>query len=306
MSARGLRRAVLAAGACLLLPACATGTDHERMGDRRYAERAFVDALAEYRLAARQHQPNTTLRAKLGLSALHVGALDEAVRAYREMAETDPAAGPEAADGLVRAARLAVDAHDPSALRGAIAALRAVAPERGLTGLGGGLSAALDPERRSGADADVILAAAAVRPDAAGLDSLLVLWGDLVARSGRCDVATRVYDAVLRRGPVSLLARAARGGEAGCAVEAGRAALGVGHLEEAEAQLRRAIAFGVPDSTVRVAWLLVGDARWAGGDTAVALEAYRKAVAGGDRDDPVVQRAEAQMQKLLGGGNPQP
>ena len=57
---------------------------------------------------------------------------------------------------------------------------------------------------------------------------------------------------------------------------------------------------------MRVAWLLIGDARWAGGDTAVALEAYRKAMAGGDRDDPIVQRAEAQMQKLLGAGNPQP
>jgi len=306
VSPRGLPRAAPLLGACCLMLACSAGTDHERLGDRRYAERAFVDALAEYRLASRQRRPSTALRAKLALSALHVGALDDAVRVYREMAESDPAAGPEATDGLVRAARLAVDTHDPTALRAAIAALRAVAPERGLAGLGGGLTAALDPERRSGEDADVILAAAASRQDPAALDSLLVLWGDLTARSGRCDVAMRVYEAVLRRGPSSLLARAARGGEAGCAVEAGRSALGVGHLDEAEAQFRRAIALGVPDSVVRVAWLLVGDARWAGGDTTVALEAYRKAVAGGDRDDPVVQRAEAQLRKLLGAGNSEP
>lgn len=287
--------------------ACTAGPDHERLGDRRYAEHAFVDALAEYRLAARQHRPSTALQAKLALAALHVGELDEAVRAYREMAESDPAAGLEAADGLVRTARLAVDTHDPAALRLAIAALRAVAPERGLAGIGPSrLASALDPDRRGAEDGDIILAAAATSDDPAMLDSLLVLWGDHSARSGRCDRAMRTYDAVLRRGLSAPLARHARGGQAGCVVEAGRSALGVGRLQEAEEQFRHAIAIGVPDSTVRVAWLLIGDARWAGGDTAVALEAYRKAIASGDPDDPVVRRAEEQMRRILGAGNPQP
>lgn len=291
---------------CLLALGCTAGSDHERLGDRRYAERAFVDALAEYRLAARQHPPSTTLRAKLALAALHVGALDEAVRAYREMAEADPAASEEAADGLLRTARLAADARDPAALRGALAALRALAPDRALAVLGRGLAAALDPDPRGAENGDILLAVAAISADAAATDSLLVRFGDLSARTGRCDLAMRTYEAVLRRTPSALLGRAVRAGQAGCAVTAGRAAFGVGHLEEAEEHFRRAIAIGVPDSTVRLAWLLIGDGRWASGDTAIALEAYRKAIAGGDPDDPVVQRAEAQMRKLLGAGNPQP
>jgi hypothetical protein len=37
-----------AAGAALAIAGCAQGPDHERLGDRRYAEHSFLDALAEY------------------------------------------------------------------------------------------------------------------------------------------------------------------------------------------------------------------------------------------------------------------
>jgi hypothetical protein len=56
----------------------------------------------------------------------------------------------------------------------------------------------------------------------------------------------------------------------------------------------------VPDSTVRTAWLLIGDARWAAGDSATAIDSYRKAMIGGDDDNPVVRRAREQIQKLTG------
>jgi hypothetical protein len=52
-----------------------------------------------------------------------------------------------------------------------------------------------------------------------------------------------------------------------------------------------------------VAWLLTGDARWAASDTARAAEAYRRAAAGGEGNDPTATRANEQLQKLLGGGN---
>ena len=93
---------------------------------------------------------------------------------------------------------------------------------------------------------------------------------------------------------------AARGGLAGCRVDAGRTALSAGNLDEAESQFRAAVALGVPDSTVRLAWVLIGDVKWAGGDTTVALESYRKAIAGAEDDNPMAVRAREQMQKLLG------
>lgn len=288
----------LLAVACLAA-ACRARTEHERLGDRKYAERAFLDALAEYRLAGRQRAPSLELRAKLALAALHAGALGEAVQAYRGMAAADPSAAGEAAEGLARAARLAVDARDVEALRGAVAGLRELAPGR-LALLGTSLGEGLGTERR-GADADLVLAAAAA--GARGADSLLAAWADLVARAGHCEAASRGYEGVLRREPPPALARAARGGLAGCAVEGGRAALAEGRLAEAESSFRAAVGIGMPDSIVRVAWLLIGDARWASGDTATAAEAYRKALAGGDEDNAVVKRAEEQLRKLL--GNPQ-
>ena len=117
---------------------------------------------------------------------------------------------------------------------------------------------------------------------------------------GRCDLAARAYDALIRRSSEPVVTRVAKSGLAGCRVDAGRAALASGQLDVAEQQFRAAIAIGVPDSTVRLAWVLIGDATWAGGDTTVAIESYRKAVTGADEDNPIAQRAREQLRKLTG------
>ena len=80
-------------------------------------------------------------------------------------------------------------------------------------------------------------------------------------------------------------------------------ALGAGLLDDATAWFRTAIAYGEPDSVVRVAWLLTGDAAWAGGDTAKAADAYRRAAAGGGENDATAARAIEQLRRLLEGGN---
>ena len=54
---------------------------------------------------------------------------------------------------------------------------------------------------------------------------------------------------------------------------------------------------------MRVAWLLTGDAAWAGGDTAKAAEAYRRAAAGAGENDATAARANEQLRKLLEGGD---
>jgi len=100
--------------------------------------------------------------------------------------------------------------------------------------------------------------------------------------------------------------RAARIGLSGCHVEAGRLALSAGNLEEAELSFLTAVAIGIPDSTVRLAWVLIGDARWANGDTAQAVEAYGKAITNAADDNPIAQRAREQLEKLTGGNPPIP
>jgi tetratricopeptide (TPR) repeat protein len=289
-----------------LAAACTPVADHERLGDRRYAEHAFVDALAEYRLAMRQRVPDAELRAKFAAAALQAGSLGEAVTAYHDLARAEPGAVDEAADGLTRAARLAIGARDMAALSDALVALRDVAPQRPVGFLAVALGAGTSYVRRPEA-MDVLLEAAAAAANPASADSFLVAYADLNAHMGRCDAATRTYEAVLRRSrQVPRLVEAARGGLAGCAVEDGEASLSAGALQDAEVRFRKAISIGEPDSVVRLAWLLVGDARWAEGDTAVAQDAYRHAMSGAPEGDPIAARANDQLNRLLGKGTPTP
>jgi tetratricopeptide (TPR) repeat protein len=300
-AARG-GRGRLCAALLVLAAGCAQGPDHERLGDRRYADRSFTDALAEYRIALRQRAPSAELRAKFAAAALHVGALQEAVRAYRELAKAEPASGEEAAEGLMHAAALAIDARDLAALGQAVAGLREVQPDRTLGALAAALGASFEPGGRPAAALDLLLQAAAVsRPVAA--DSLLLLYGDVNVQLTRFDAAQRAYESVLRRASAPVLARAARNGLATCAVERGRDALGAGLLDDATEWFRTAIGYGEPDSIVRIAWLLTGDARWAAGDTTDAVEAYRRAAAGGGENDATAARANEQLRKLLGEGS---
>ena len=300
-------RGAFASGAwalVVLAAGCTSGLDHERSGDRRYAENAFVDALAEYRLAMRQNRPSAELRAKFAQAALRSGALSDAVLAYRDLARVEPAALDEAADGLTRAARLAVRARDMGALTGAMVALHDVAPQRPVGALAVALGASSTALAKWPEAMDVLLEAAGAATSAAASDSFLVAYADVNAQLGRCDVASRIYDAVLRRNPLPVLASGAQGGLAGCTVADGRLSLSAGALQDAEAHFQRAIAIGQPDSVVRLAWLLMGDARWADGDTAIALDAYRHAASGAGDRDPIVLRASAQIERLLGGGKP--
>ena len=301
MSVRARAAAALWAAA-VLAAGCERGPDHERLGDRRYSERSYTDALAEYRLALRRREPSAELRLKFAFAALHAGALEEGVRALRDLGAAEAASADLVADGLVRAARLAMDARDVAALTGAVAALRDIRPDRPMGDLALALGATYDPAGRPGDALDLLIQAAAVS-DSGAADSLLLLYGDLNLRLTQYDAAQRVYEAVLRRTPTAAAAQAARAGMAGCAVERGRDAMGAGFLGDAEQWFLRAVAFGQPDSIVRIAWLLSGDARWAGGDTARAVEAYRRAASGADDDDPTAVRANEQLRRLLAGGN---
>jgi len=280
----------------LVLAACARGVDHERMGDRRYAEQSWADALAEYRLAARQHRPTLELRAKIGAAALHAGELVGAAAAYRDLGAADASAADEAAEGLLRTARAAITGRDVAALAAALAALRVLAPSR-LPELGDAVMLGLG-ERRPQDPALLLVASASTGGTTA--DSLAMLWAEANAHAGRCDRAMPAYRSLIRRGTAPTLARIVKGGLAGCEVAVGREALAEGRLVDAEAAFRAAVVLGVPDSTMRIAWVLIGDTRWADGDTALALEAYRKALVGADDDSPIAQRAREQLQRLLG------
>ncbi|MFI5280493.1 MAG: hypothetical protein ACHQU1_08360, partial [Gemmatimonadales bacterium] len=204
-----MKRLAIAAAGALLSVACVRGTDHERLGDRRYAERSWPDALAEYRLAVRRSPATSVLRAKLAMAAFHAQALSDAATAWRDLGKSDAGARDQASEGLIRTAVAAIEARDVAAVRAAVVGLREIAPGR-LAELGNGLQAVLeDPPRPE--DADLVLAAAAASQGPQS-DSLVATWADASARSGRCDLASRAYDALRRRNRTPSITRTARRG----------------------------------------------------------------------------------------------
>ncbi|HWO89761.1 MAG TPA: tetratricopeptide repeat protein [Gemmatimonadales bacterium] len=288
------RAAVILAAA--VLAACRAVSDHERLGDRRYAEAAWVDAAAEYRMALRQGRDTPELRVKAAQASMRAGQLELAARAWLELARRNAEWRGDAIEGLARTARLALDARDQAALTTAVEALGELAPSR-LVGLGavsrlaaGGT--AVSPE--------LLLVAAATQSTRLATDTLLTTWAELVAARGNCALARRAYAAIARRSGTTSLARQARAGQASCEVVEGRAALAAGDLESARLAFETAIALAGPDSTTRLAWLLLGDTFWADGDTTHAASAYNKAIEGGEPESPLVQRAQEQLRRLLG------
>ena len=119
------------AAVLLALMACGPSGGPEGQGDQAYVEGRYQDALAVYApLAATT--PSPQLWAKIGATALRLGQLREATDAYRALAEAAPDRTDEAAEGLELVISAAERRQDESALEEAVAALRAVAPERPL------------------------------------------------------------------------------------------------------------------------------------------------------------------------------
>ncbi len=130
---RGGKKNAIVGLALLVAAGCTrSAADHEELGDRAYAAGAYRDALAEYQLGLKAQPGNADLQAKAAAAALHTGDYVIAVAAYWALAQRDRSRAGEAADGLERVARAALAANDRAAVVSALAALRAVAPERPL------------------------------------------------------------------------------------------------------------------------------------------------------------------------------
>jgi tetratricopeptide (TPR) repeat protein len=275
-----------------------SAADHEILGDREYAARAYRNALAEYVLGLRAHPSNADLAAKTGAAALHVGEYALAVDAYAALGEQDRARAAEAADGLERVARAALAANDKADAAKALAALHRVAPGRPLGRYA--RLAALDAATRGDTTAALALlpSAAAAAGDARSADSLLYVYGMAAVRARACSTAVPVFEGVIRRQREPAVADGAREGLGLCALVEGQQLLESGKPRDAEDWFRRATAPGASADVVRGAFLGLGDVRLADGDVAGALESYQQALAGGTAGDTLTARAQAKITAL--------
>lgn len=298
MATRSVRRG--AAAAVLLAAACVgAAADYEILGDRAYAGGRYADALVEYRLALVRRAPDPDLRAKAALAALRSGDLEAAAAEHVALAEEGGAPRTEeAADGLARVADRASAEGDQPALAAALDGLRRVAPGRALGSFARHLAGGLGNLARSPEALSVLAYAAAGAPDARLQDSLMFAYGVVLRRLARCEEAIPVFESLLRRQRAPVVVADARDDLARCAVALGQAALDAGQPRRAEEWFQRAVQGGSDAPEARLAYVGLGDVRYAQGDFLGAIEAYEQARAGGSPRDSVARIVAERLNRI--------
>lgn len=290
-----------AAGVALVVAAlgCPGGVaDHEVLGDRAYVDGAYGDALAEYRLALRQHAPNGRLRAKAAAAALRVGDLRAATEEYAALAREAAERLPEAADGLERVARAALADNDRRAVALALESLQQLAPTRALGTFAGELAAALGESPQPSEALAVLPYAAAAAPDARALDSLMYGYAVVLVRAGRCEAALPVFEALLRRGRAPAVLSEAQRRAAACALGLGRRALDASAPARAETWFLRVVGVAGDTRVGRAAYVGLGDVMFARGDFGGAVEAYQRAMTGVPLGDSIAVLARERLNRI--------
>jgi tetratricopeptide (TPR) repeat protein len=298
---------LLAAVAVVTAAACVrTAADHEELGDRAYAAGDYRDALAEYRLALRPEPTRGPLLAKAAAAALHTAEFAFATSAYEALAGADGTRADEAADGLERVVRAALAVNERVAGETALAALRALAPDRPLGHYARAVALDAAEQGRNREARELLPPAIAAAPDGRTQDSLLFAYATVAARLRDCDTAVPAFEAVIRRGREPGAAEAAREGLALCALILGDAALDAGRSEAAEDWYRRAAAPGATSDVARAAFLRLGDLRLARGDVLGAVESYQMVLQGGIPGDSLAVRAQQRINALGRADTPMP
>jgi tetratricopeptide (TPR) repeat protein len=283
---------------CLLLVAavvvsvsCGPAGGAEGAGDTSYAEGRYQEALEAYAPLA-ETAPSPRLWAKVGATALHLGQLREATAAYRALALSDPDRADEAADGLERVVLAAERRLDQAALEEAVAALRAVAPERPL----GRHALSLMQVAEGPVASSDFAAALAAATEAGTVDTFLLRQASALAAAGECDAAVPLYHAALRRSG-RLGNPPAESGLVECLFRLGTVLLPAAP-DSAEAWFREATTVDSTTAFGRAAMIGLGDARARQGDLVGAALAYQSALSGGERTDSIAGIAAAKLNAL--------
>lgn len=255
--------------------------NHETVADEAYADGRYADALVEYRLALAANSPNPELRAKAASAALNSGDYKMAVEEFVALASEggDSKVG-QAADGLARVANAAIDRGDQLSLAAALEGLQSIAPGRALGSFAQQVAASLGDVSRTPEALSVLMFAAAAAPDARGQDSAMFAYGTLLRRLGRCEEAVPVLESLVRRQRDREVTAGARRGLVACALYLGRTALDGGQPTVAEGWYEIAATRGGNTPETRMAYLGLGDVRFALDDIMGAIEAYEQARSG--------------------------
>lgn len=286
-------------GALLLVGVggCGGGEDALARGDRLWADSAFTQSLAEYRLARAGGGGEEALR-RLAHAYAVTGQLEPARETYRLLLAEDPEHTDQAIFDFLAMARQARARGDAYGMTRAAESALELRPGIDL----GELSDAMARYYMENASAERALAyyeraLAKAPPDSAA--TLMLRIGTLRAEEGRCEAALPYLRAYLERSPGASGRSDARWHIGNCSHRLAREAHQAGNLTAALERLETVIGLGVPTNLQDQAWFLRAEILFALGRNDEALEAYRRVLElNPERTGQLVEKAQTQIDRI--------
>lgn len=291
----------LAVAGALLAAGCGAGEDALTRGDRLWADSAYTESIAEYRLAYARGGGDEALR-RLAHAYAVTGQFERTYESYQTLLADDASHIDQAAYDFLLLAEQARERGDGYGVARAAEAALAVRPSLDLTGLSDIL--ARHYEQTTSVDQAIAYyerAIATLPPDSA--PPLLFRVGRLLAEREDCARALPYLRGYLARAPRGPRASDARWNIGNCAFAAARAAHVQGDPTRALEQLSVIIGLGMPENLLDQAWFLRGEILYSLGRTDEALACYQRVLdLNPARTGQLVDRAEQQIERIRFGG----
>ena len=263
-------------------------------GDEAFARGDMTEALAEYRLALRQGDPEAPVLMRTAHAYAVAGRIAEARDHYLEAIELEPEMKDLAVADLLRVAKRATERNQGIAAAAAVEAAMLIEPGVSLTGVALPLARHFRNSGRYGEALPFFIEA--VRES--GSDPAVVYEMALAyAELGDCERALVFLEQV--RGDLTFSQRSEADWQMGsCSHELAREARAGEDFEEALRFYEATIAAGEPRSRLAESWYEVGEIRASLGDCELAVEAFEQVQRQDLATNALVERARTRIDEI--------
>ena len=251
-----LRRCAVLLAACA--PGCGGGADALARGDALWADSAYEEALAEYRLSTEQNPDDERALSRVAHAYAMVGQLERSREAYETLLTRAPEYTDQAVFDYLALAERARARSDRYGMAGAVEAALALRPGLSVAEMAAPLARyygrAGDNDR---ARTYYERALAYATPDSA--TTLLFDYAQLLESQNNCGEAIEMYSAFRQREPRGERADQARWQIGNCSFQLARQLRESGSPDRALEFLQTTLDLGVPQNLIGQAWFERGE-----------------------------------------------